>query len=82
VGFPGSDQLAGSGRYDIVCARGGNDWIDPGGGADYVFAEGGNDRVSARDGQRDVISCGPGTDVALVDSSDRARADCERVRVA
>jgi Ca2+-binding RTX toxin-like protein len=80
VGTDSSDALVGSGRYDIVCARGGDDWIDPGDAADYVFGEAGNDRVYARDGHSDVIACGTGLDLAVVDSSDRPRSDCERVR--
>jgi N-acetylglucosamine-6-sulfatase len=79
VGTRKSDTLVGSKRYDIVCARGGRDRINAGGGADYVFAGAGNDRVRARDGKRDVIACGWGADIALVDSTDRPRADCERV---
>jgi hypothetical protein len=63
-----------------VCARSGDDWIDAGDAADYVFAEAGNDRVYARDGHRDVIVCGDGLDLAVVDSTDRPRSDCERVR--
>jgi N-acetylglucosamine-6-sulfatase len=80
VGTDSSDALVGSGRYDIVCARAGDDWIDPGDAADYVFGEAGNDRVYARDGHSDVIACGTGLDLAVVDSSDRPRSDCERVR--
>jgi N-acetylglucosamine-6-sulfatase len=80
VGTQGTDTLVGSARYDIMCARGGDDSIDARGGLDYVFGEWGNDRVYARDGEADVISCGYGADVALVDSNDVAQDDCERVR--
>lgn len=79
VGTNGTDRLVGSARYDIVCARGGDDWIDAGAAADYVFADEGNDRILARDGYADVISCGPGNDVARVDFVDRLRSNCERV---
>jgi arylsulfatase A-like enzyme len=79
VGTNGNDRLVGSARYDIVCARGGDDSIDAGAAADYVFADEGNDRILARDGYADVISCGPGNDVARVDLSDRPRSNCERV---
>jgi N-acetylglucosamine-6-sulfatase len=79
VGTNGGEMLLGSARYDIVCARGGDDWIDAGDAADYVFAEAGNDRVYARDGHKDVIVCGDGLDLAVVDSTDRPRSDCERV---
>jgi RTX calcium-binding nonapeptide repeat (4 copies) len=79
VGTNGNDRLVGSTRYDIVCARGGDDWIDAGAAADYVFADEGYDRILARDGYADVTSCGPGYDVARVDLSDRPRSKCERV---
>ena len=38
----------------------------------------GNDRIFSVDGQRDVIDCGPGHDVAIVDQFDRTR-HCETV---
>jgi N-acetylglucosamine-6-sulfatase len=79
-GTAGSDRIIGSTRYDIVCARDGNDLIQPEAGPDYVYAGGGNDLVHARDGDRDVITCGSGRDTVAVDTADVARADCERVR--
>jgi hypothetical protein len=39
----------------------------------------GRDRLSARGSALDVVDCGPGNDVALVDRHDRVRR-CERVR--
>lgn len=81
AGTPGSDNLVGSERYDILCAGASSDLIDPAGGRDYAFAGAGNDRIYARDGNRDVVKCGPGDDVAVIESLDRARRDCERVRV-
>jgi N-acetylglucosamine-6-sulfatase len=80
VGTHGSDTLMGSERYDVVCAKDGADSIDARGGADYVFAGAGDDRIFARDGYRDAISCGFGQDVALVDATDRAWSNCDRVR--
>jgi hypothetical protein len=44
-----------------------------------VAAGAGKDRVLARDGRRDVIDCGHGRDVAIVDRFDRTRR-CEHVR--
>ena len=48
----------------------------------------GNDRIHVRDGELDVVSCGPGFDVALLDFADviegataqAPNGDCERVR--
>ena len=56
----------------------GNDRINPGPGRDFVSAGPGNDRIFSVDGQRDVIDCGPGRDVAIVDAVDRVRR-CETV---
>ena len=36
------------------------------------------DRIFSRDSKRDVIDCGPGRDVAIVDAVDRTRR-CETV---
>ena len=55
---------------------------------DVVRGADGNDRIRVRDGELDVISCGPGFDVALLDFADviegatprGADGDCERVR--
>jgi N-acetylglucosamine-6-sulfatase len=80
VGTQGADTLVGSARYDIMCARGGDDSIDARDATDYVFAETGDDRVYARDGSTDVVSCGSGKDVVMADLADRTRSNCERVR--
>jgi hypothetical protein len=48
----------------------------------------GNDRIRVRDGELDVISCGPGLDVAILDFADVIEGatltaldgDCEHVR--
>jgi len=55
---------------------------------DVVRGAAGNDRIRVRDGELDVISCGPGFDVALLDFADVIEGataaapdgDCERVR--
>jgi hypothetical protein len=39
----------------------------------------GNDRIRARDDQSDRITCGPGRDRVLADTSDRVGSDCEVV---
>jgi N-acetylglucosamine-6-sulfatase len=80
AGTPGSDSLIGSARYDIICAGASNDLIDPAGGRDYVFAGAGNDRIYTSDGNSDVVKCGSGDDLAVIEWIDLARSDCERVR--
>jgi Ca2+-binding RTX toxin-like protein len=77
-GGPGNDVINGGPGNDVIYGGPGNDRIYPGPGRDHVFAGPGNDRVFARDGQRDVIDCGPGHDVAIVDAMDVTR-HCEVV---
>lgn len=74
----GNDRIFGGQGNDRIFGGPGNDRITPGPGRDHVDAGGGNDRVFARDGRRDVIDCGPGHDVAIVDAVDRTRR-CEIV---
>ncbi len=78
LGGRGNDRLFGGPDNDVIFGGPGNDRIDPGPGRDHAFAGPGNDRVFARDGQRDVIDCGPGHDVAIVDPVDVTRR-CELV---
>jgi hypothetical protein len=93
-GGSGDDTLAGSGQFfggpgrDSITSGSDNDQITAGIGADWVQAEAGNDTIRARDGQRDLIDCGPGRDAVVADaidsvgweaSSDSAKS-CERVR--
>ena len=39
----------------------------------------GEDTIYARDGERDVINCGPGYDIAYVDRSEDGVHNCEAV---
>jgi hypothetical protein len=80
------DLIKGAGGGDVVkgrdgsdCLYGGNnaDTVKGGAGRDRVSGGRGNDRIVARDGRRDVIACGKGTDTARVDRSDRV-VGCER----
>lgn len=82
---------AGAGA-DAIDAGYGSDTITPGPGQDTVLADGGagacdaincplpqgNDVIHARDGERDSIDCGPGTDTVIVDAID-VIAGCEIV---
>jgi Ca2+-binding RTX toxin-like protein len=78
VGGPGNDRLLGEAGNDILFGGPGNDQINPRSGRDRVVAGPGNDRIVSRDSRRDVIDCGPGRDVAIVDAVDRMRR-CETV---
>jgi RTX calcium-binding nonapeptide repeat (4 copies) len=77
-GGPGNDTISGGPGDDVIAGGPGNDRITPGPGRDRVNAGAGNDRIYSRDGQRDVINCGPGHDVAIIDAIDRTR-NCETV---
>ena len=76
VGGNGNDDILTGKGSDI--ARGGpdGDQLFDNEGHDILRGGKGNDRFSARDGDRDVIRCGPGEDIAILDPKDVA-IDCE-----
>ena len=78
VGGNGSDDILPGKGGDV--ARGGSDddQLFDDEGRDTLHGGCGNDRFSARDGDRDVIDCGPGDDIAIIDRADVARR-CEYV---
>ena len=61
-----SDRIDGKGGDDRIFAFAGNDVVTGGAGADRIEGSG-QRRVRARDGRKDVVSCGPGKDTAVVD---------------
>lgn len=67
IGTPGDDRLVGTPNADRICGRGGNDAIVGGKGKDYLDGGPGNDTLNSRDGKRDRVIGGPGTDLAIVD---------------
>ena len=78
-GGPGDDRLWALIQLDVT---------GPGDLAgDIVRGADGNDRIRTRDGEQDVVSCGPGFDVARLDmldviegaSTTAPDGDCERV---
>jgi hypothetical protein len=77
---PGGGRVDGTGSADQICGRRGTDKIHPGYGKDYVTAGPGADVIYARDGYRDLISCGRGRDLVIADRKDKVSRDCERVR--
>jgi len=68
-GTRGRQTLRGTDLRDVIRA---------GRGPDRIFGLGGNDAIQARNGLRDVVDCGPGRDIALVDRFDVVRG-CETV---
>ncbi len=83
----GDDTVYGAGDGDAIFGREGNDTLDGGSGGDFITGEAGNDTISggsggdfifARDGARDVISCGEGNDTVHFDEGiDLVSPDCE-----
>ena len=87
AGGPGRDLLRGGSGHDRLLGEGGNDRLFGGPSRDLVRGESGNDhpsggvgkdRILARDWRREVVDCGAGRDVAIVDRHDRRRR-CETV---
>ncbi len=77
----GADVLVGDAADNQLVALRGPDRLVGGLGRDRLNAGRGSDRVIANDGEKDaLVECGPGTDLAIVDSLDDPRG-CERVRV-
>ncbi len=83
-GGAGDDVLEGGKRADTITGGPGRDSIfgdetDTGctWAPEYCLVFG-NDTIQARDGERDDINCGPGTDKAVVDAID-VHAGCEEV---
>jgi hypothetical protein len=80
TGSAGSDVIMGRGGDDRLSGQAGPDLLIGGRGRDWYRGGAGNDIVRSRDGREDVIRCGVGTDLALVDQKDRVSDDCEDVR--
>lgn len=98
-GDAGDDVLVGGGYQDFLDGGAGNDRLVGGAdrddlrggpGKDVLLGGGGNDLIHARDGARDVVSCGTNrlkttnprreTDSVYADRVDVVAKDCELVR--
>jgi len=86
-GRAGADRLNGRAGDDALIGGGGRDVLRGGPGYDEFNARNGqelpargNDRIRARDGGPDLISCGDGVDLAIVDAEEDGVFDCERLR--
>jgi hypothetical protein len=66
----GNDHITGSSAPEVIDGGPGDDFIDGGGGSDELRGGAGNDTIVAVDGTPDRISCGPGTDAAVIDLTD------------
>lgn len=79
LGGRGNDKLllnAGGGvahgnrGRDVIFGSGLGDVINPGRGSDGVIAGGGDDKVTVRDGNPEIVDCGPGGDQVRADRRD------------
>lgn len=77
-GGRGDDRISGGAGRDTIDGGAGDDRLTGGTGRDTIRGGSGDDVIHARDGERDVIDCGPGRDVAYVDRHDVVEG-CERV---
>jgi Ca2+-binding RTX toxin-like protein len=76
-GTEGDDRLTGSGGDDGIWGLGGDDDLYGGEGRELILGGEGDDFIEAKDGEADFVGCGPGDDVASVDSVDHVEGDCE-----
>jgi RTX calcium-binding nonapeptide repeat (4 copies) len=87
-GGSGNDRVFGEDGQDVVAGGDGDDYIVGGPGVDRFWGEdvdacipsscaSGQDRIEARDGNQEMIDCGPGTDSAVVDANEVVRNDLQ-----
>ena len=80
VGGAGNDVISGNDADNVLDGGNGNDRIDGGGGVDTYTGGDGDDVLLARDGNREQVDCGGGSDAATGDEVDLL-AGCETVDV-
>lgn len=73
------ERLTGFGGDDDIWGLGGEDELYGGEGRDLILGGTGHDFIEAKDGEADLVGCGPGNDVASVDLVDRVARDCETI---
>jgi Ca2+-binding RTX toxin-like protein len=87
TGGDGADQLRGGAGGDGLYGGSGHDRLVGGPGLDLLDGDSenfpahtGDDLIDARDGERDVVRCGPGFDVVYADLGvDTVDGSCEQV---
>jgi Ca2+-binding RTX toxin-like protein len=80
LGGDGDDRLRGGLGDDVLHGQDGNDRLRGGRGRDTVYGEAGDDRLVVRDGEADVVDCGPGFDRVRADPMDVVDTSCEVVQ--
>ncbi len=76
----GNDTISGGPSRDVVRGGLGNDKISGDTGSDRLFGDEGSDTIHTAGEFSDEVDCGPDTDSAFVDRSDRV-VNCELVTV-
>lgn len=71
AGGKGADRILGHGGDGALKGGSGDDVLRDTGGADVLIGGSGDDRLDARDGEVDLIRCGPGEDIVIADRKDR-----------
>jgi hypothetical protein len=79
TGSPEDDVLIGNAQANLIEGGAGNDRILGGHAVDALDGGPGDDLIQSLDGERDLITCGDGTDGVLSDKPD-VRADCEYIK--
>ena len=79
TGGDGNDTLIGGPGKDKLNGGKGNDTLIGNGGKDSLVGGPGNDTINSKDGVKELVKCGPGTDNVRADKKDRL-SGCERVR--
>jgi hypothetical protein len=79
TGSPGDDVLIGNAAPNLLEGGAGADRILGGHGVDALDGGPGDDLIQSLDSERDLVTCGEGTDGVLSDKPD-VRADCEYIK--
>ena len=79
LGRAGDDSLWGGAGADGLRGGAGGDRINGGVGTNRYSGQRGKDEIRARNGSAEVVRCGRGEDIAIVDDDDRTLR-CETVR--
>jgi Ca2+-binding RTX toxin-like protein len=74
VGGLGKNSLDGGNGNDSLFGGAGADVLVGGAGIDTIRGDTGNDTINAKDGAKDIVDGGTGTDIATVDSTDTKTA--------
>ena len=77
-GTAAADSINGRAGDDLLIGLAGNDLLIGGPGRDRIDAGPGNDTIRVRDGARDAVRCGAGTDTVIADSADLL-VGCEKI---